>query len=85
MVRSVVYSDGPEIEWYLRASETKYIGGAGYGFFMLGDGFTYINNLSDGEGLLHTGGLYLIENQLETASSSTELRQLRAAKMLEKI
>ena len=83
---AVVYSDGPEIEWMLRAFEAKRISGRGYAFLIVGEGFTYINRLpDDGYGILYTGAWYLIEKGLETAKSDTDIRELRIVKMLERV
>ena len=82
---AVVYSDGPEMEWFLSAHEAKSMNGKGYGFLMAGDGFTFINNEVGTEGLLNTGGLFVIENSLETAASVSEMHMLRIVNIMERV
>ena len=69
MTWAIVFGNGEEIEWFLQAHQAKHIGGNGRGFLIIGDSFTYLNNLDSGEGILSTGGLYVIERGVESASS----------------
>ena len=82
---AIVYGNGEEIEWFMRAHETKHIAGEGRGFLIVGDGFTYLNKQKLEEGILSTGVLYVIEDGTETANGAEEISKLRIANMLKRI
>ena len=85
LIWAIAFGNGEEIEWFLRAHEEKHIAGKGRGFLIIGEGFTYLNNLDPGDGILYTGGLYVLPSGFETARNRAEINYLGIVSMLQRI
>ena len=82
MTWAVIYGNGEEIEWFLRAHEEKHIAGKGRAFLIIGNRFTSSNNSEPVDGIINSGGLYIIENGMESAKSSEEIVKFRLVNTL---
>ena len=79
---AIVFGNGEEIEWFLHAHEEKHIAGKGRGFLIVGNRFTQSNNLEPDEGILNSGGLYIIENGMESAQSLEDIAKFNLVNTL---